>query len=50
MNQEQLNKIIEDHTLWLNDEGGARANLIDANLRGADLRGANLSYADLMGY
>ena len=47
-----LKKILDEHLLWLNGEGGSRANLRDADLRGAnlsnaDLRGANLSNADL---
>ena len=52
-----LKKILDEHLLWLNGEGGSRANLrgadlfganlSDANLRGADLFGANLSGANL---
>ena len=47
-----LKKILDEHLLWLNGEGGSRANLRDADLRGANLRnanlrGANLSNADL---
>ena len=57
-----LKKILDEHLLWLNGEGGSRANLCnanlcdadlcdanlrDANLRDADLRGANLSNANL---
>ena len=63
MTQEELNKILENHKHWLNEdcEGweNMKANLINAdlsgaNLRYADLRGANLSganlrYADLSG-
>ena len=44
-----LKKILDEHLLWLNGEGGSRANLSDANLFGANLRGANLSGADLFG-
>ena len=54
-----LKKILDEHLLWLNGEGGSRANLSDAdlsdadlscaNLRNADLRCANLSDADLRG-
>ena len=49
-----LKKILDEHLLWLNGEGGSRANLSNADLRGAnlsnaDLRGANLSNADLFG-
>ena len=49
-----LKKILDEHLLWLNGEGGSRAdlrgaNLFGANLSDADLRGANLSDADLPG-
>ena len=44
-----LKKILDEHLLWLNGEGGSRANLSNANLSGADLFGANLSDADLRG-
>ena len=54
-----LKKILDEHLLWLNGEGGSRAdlrganlfgaNLSDADLFGADLFGANLSDADLPG-
>ena len=49
-----LKKILDEHLLWLNGEGGSCANLFGANLRGAnlsdaDLRCANLSGADLRG-
>ena len=49
-----LKKILDEHLLWLNGEGGSRAdlsgaNLSDADLRGADLRGADLSCANLSG-
>ena len=49
-----LKKILDEHLLWLNGEGGGRAdlrgaNLCNANLFGADLRGANLCGADLFG-
>lgn len=43
--KEQLNEILENHKLWLNDDGGSRAELRDANLSGANLFGANLSGA-----
>ena len=39
-----LKKILDEHLLWLNGEGGSRANLSNA-----DLRCANLSNADLFG-
>ena len=53
MTQEELNKILENHKHWLNEdcEGweNMRANLIEANLRGADLTRADLIEADLRG-
>ena len=42
-----LKKILDEHLLWLNGEGGSRADLRGANLFGANLRDANLSNADL---
>lgn len=47
-----LKKILDEHLLWLNGEGGSRAdlrgaNLSDADLRNADLFGANLRDANL---
>ena len=42
-----LKKILDEHLLWLNGEGGSRANLFGANLFGANLRGANLFGANL---
>ena len=51
MTQEELNKILENHKHWLNEdcEGweSMRADLCGANLYDADLRGANLRGADL---
>ena len=44
-----LKKILDEHLLWLNGEGGSRADLRGANLRDADLRGADLSFANLFG-
>ena len=38
---------MDEHLLWLNGEGGSRANLSNADLFGANLRGANLSNANL---
>jgi hypothetical protein len=50
MTQNELNKILDLHKKWLNDEdGGKRANLRDADLRGADLYDADLRGADLCG-
>ena len=42
-----LKKILDEHLLWLNGEGGSRADLRGANLRDADLRDADLRGADL---
>ncbi len=48
MNKAKLQKILDNHTKWLNDkDGGVRADLRDADLRDADLRGADLSRAYL---
>ena len=50
MKQEVLNKILEQHKLWVTsrESEGERANLKNANLKGADLSDANLSDANLM--
>ena len=47
MNQKELDKILENHKLWLktNGEQGKKADLSYANLRSADLRSANLDYS-----
>ena len=47
MDANELNKILESHKKWLNNEGGEQANLSRANLSRANLSGANLSGADL---
>ena len=49
MDQAKLNKILDNHKLWLKTNGaqGEKADLRSANLRSADLRSADLSYADL---
>ncbi len=49
MEQAKLDKILDNHKLWLktNGERGQRANLSSANLSSADLRSADLRYADL---
>jgi hypothetical protein len=44
-----LSKILSDHKLWLEGNGGQRANLRDAYLFGAYLFGANLGGANLRG-
>ena len=52
--KEELDKILEEHSLWLRDNGGKRANLCGADLCEADLHevnliGANLCEANLRG-
>ena len=43
-----LKETLKKHKMWLNgEEGGERANLINANLSGVNLSGVNLSNADL---
>lgn len=45
--EKELSGILEKHRLWLEDDGGERADLRYANLRYADLLSANLHYANL---
>ena len=47
MKREELETILKNHKLWLNHEGGERANLRNAYLQYADLRNADLRNADL---
>ena len=49
MNKEKLDKILDNHKLWLlsNGEKGERADLSSANLSSADLSSANLRSANL---
>ena len=49
MNKTDLEKILTEHTLWLHNEGGKRADLRGADLGEADLKGANLREADFRG-
>ena len=53
MTQEELNKVLENHKHWLNEDCDGweemKANLYCADLRNADLRNADLRYADLRG-
>ena len=54
ISQEELNKILKEHELWLKGEGRKCADLSNANLRGinlsnVDLTGANLEDANLRG-
>ena len=51
--QEQINKMLEEHRHWLNEDCKGwetmRADFSYCDLRGADLRGADLRGADLSG-
>jgi uncharacterized protein YjbI with pentapeptide repeats len=51
MDKQKLNRILEEHKLWLESGGseGKRANLWGANLGRANLGGANLERANLGG-
>lgn len=49
MDKNELQKILEQHQLWLNGNGGERINLCNVDLRGIDLHGANLRGAVLQG-
>jgi len=50
MEKEKLQEILSKHLKWFkNEDGGERANLVDANLVDADLRNADLRGADLIG-
>ena len=51
MNKAELDKILDNHKLWLSSGGdkGERADLFDADLRCANLCGANLRCANLCG-
>ena len=51
MNQKELDKILENHKLWLktNGEQGEKANLSYSDLRGSDLRDSNLRDSILRG-
>ena len=47
MTQEKLNETLKLHEMWLEGNGGKKADLSYADLSYADLSCANLSYADL---
>ena len=49
MKSEKLKIILAQHMLWLNSNGGERADLCGADLRGAKLRGADLRWANQRG-
>ena len=50
MEQAKLDKILDEHKLWLKTNGqeGKKADLRYANLSYADLRYADLSYANFL--
>ncbi len=47
MNRDEIRVVLEQHKLWLNNEGGEEADLQRADLQGANLRRADLQGADL---
>lgn len=49
INREELNKILKEHELWLEGEGGKCADLSNTDLRFTDLKCANLKNANLRG-
>ena len=49
MNKDELKSILGQHKLWLDGDGGKRADLQGADLQGADLQHADLQRADLQG-
>jgi len=42
MTREEIKKILDNHKLWLEDNGGEKADLLGADLSGARLLGADL--------
>ena len=49
MTQEKLNEALKLHEMWLEGNGGKKADLSYRHLRDTDLSGTDLSYADLSG-
>ena len=47
MDKNEIREMLEQHQLWLDDNGGKRADLQGADLRNADLRNAELRGANL---
>jgi uncharacterized protein YjbI with pentapeptide repeats len=47
MNKDELKSILEQHRLWIEGNGGKRADLQSADLEGVDMQGADLRNADL---
>ena len=45
MNRDEIRVVLEQHKLWLNNEGGEEAYLRGADLRRADLQGADLDFS-----
>ena len=49
MDKNEIQEMLEQHQLWLNNNGGKRADLRGVDLQGVDLRRANLRGANLYG-
>ena len=49
MDKNEIREMLEQHRLWLNNNGGKRADLRGVDLQGIDLRRANLRGANLYG-
>ena len=49
MNEDELKSMLEQHRLWLDSNGGKRADLRYADLQYANLRGVDLQRADMRG-
>jgi uncharacterized protein YjbI with pentapeptide repeats len=49
MTEDEIKAIIQDHAIWLKNEGGKRADLRGCILTGDVLSGSDLSWADLRG-
>lgn len=49
MNKNEIQEMLEQHKLWLNNNGGKRIDLCSVDLHGADLNGADLRRAKLRG-
>ena len=47
MNEDELKSMLEQHRLWLDSNGGKRADLRYADLQYANLRGVDLQRADM---
>lgn len=49
MDENEIREVLEQHQLWLNCNGGKRADLHGVDLRGVDLHDTDLRCADLYG-